>query len=116
MSKKSSNEWLLVTPTKDDEDELIACVSCDDQSIGCNLIKIYSSLLNRSKSEPWCVNWRQLANADAEYLHDKLVRECKKSEIEPPSLNSVEMWVFAMQSLSADEILNEIVGMDDNIH
>jgi hypothetical protein len=52
MAKRSSDVWLLVTPTKDDEDELISCVSCDDQSIGCNLIKIYSSLLNRSKSEP----------------------------------------------------------------
>ena len=90
MAKKSSNEWLLVTPTKDDEDKLIACISCDDQSMGCNLIKTYSSLLNRSKSEPLCVNERQLANADAEYLHDKLVWECKKSEIKPPSLNSVE--------------------------
>ena len=67
-----------VTPTKDDEDEMIACIPCDDKSMGCNLIKIYSSLLNWSKSERWCVNWRQLANADAEYLHDKLARECKK--------------------------------------
>ena len=116
MAKKSSNEWLLVTPTKDDEDKLIACISCDDQSMGCNLIKIYSSLLNRSKSEPLCVNWRQLANADAKYLHDKLVQECKKSEIEPPSLNSVKTWIFATWNFSVDEILNEIVGMDDNIH
>jgi hypothetical protein len=82
----------------------------------CNLIKTYSSLLNRSKSEPLCVNRRQLANADAEYLHDKLVRECKTSEIEPPSLNSVETWIFAMRNCSFDEIQNEIVGMDDNIH
>ena len=67
MAKKSSNEWLLVTPTKEDEDELIACISCHNQSIGCNLIKIYSSLLNQSKSEPWSDNWQQLANTDAEY-------------------------------------------------
>ena len=86
MAKKSSNEWMLVTPIKHDEDELIACISCDDQSMECNLIKTYSSLLNQSKSESLCVNWRQLANADAEYLHDKLFRECKTSEIEPPSL------------------------------
>ena len=116
MAKKGSDEWLLVTPTKDDEDELIACISCDDQSMECNLIKTYSSLLNRSKSEPLCVNQRQLANADAKYLHDKLVRECKKSEIEPPSLNSVETRILASWNFSIDEILNEIVGMDDNIH
>ena len=116
MAKKSSNEWMLVTPTKDDEGKLIACILCDDQSMGCNLIKIYSSLLNRSKSSPWCVNRRQLANADAKYLHDKLVQECKKSKIESRSLNSVETWIFVMQNFSVDEILNEIVGMDDNIH
>ncbi len=107
---------MLVTTTKDDEDELIACISCDDQSMGCNLIETYSSLLNQSKSEPVCVNGRQLSNADAKYLHDKLVWECKKSETEPPSFNSVEMWIFAMQNFSVDEILNEIVGMADNIH
>ena len=80
------------------------------------MIKIYSSLSTRSKSEPRCVNWRQLANADAEYLHDKLVRECKKSAIELPPLNSVAMWIFAVRNFSVDEILNEIVGMDHTIH
>ena len=48
MAKKLSDEWMLVTSTKDDEDKLIACISCDDQSMGCNLVETYSSLLNRS--------------------------------------------------------------------
>jgi hypothetical protein len=116
MAKKCSDEWLLVTPTEDDEDEVIACISCNEQSLGEYMIKVYSSLLTRSKSEAWCVNWSQLANADAEYLHDKLVWECKKSAIEPPPLNSVKTWIFAAQNFSVDEILNEIFGMDDNIH
>jgi hypothetical protein len=116
MAKKSSDEWLLVTPTKDDEDKLIVCIPCDDQSMRCNLIETYSSLLNWSKSEPFCVNQRQLANTDTKYLYDKLVQECKTSEIEPPSLNSVKSWIFAVRNFSVDEILNEIVGMDDDIH
>ena len=52
MAKKSSDEWLIVTQTKDDEVEVIACISCNEQSLGEYIIKIYSSLLTRSESEP----------------------------------------------------------------
>jgi hypothetical protein len=56
------------------------------------------------------------ANADAKYLYDKLVQECKMLEIESPSLNLVKTWVLAARNFSIDEILNEKVGVDDNIH
>jgi hypothetical protein len=41
IAKKSSGEWLLVTPTKDDEDEVIACISCNEQSLGEYMIEIF---------------------------------------------------------------------------
>ena len=38
------------------------------------------------------------------------------SAIEPPSLNSVETWIFALQTFLVDEIVTEIVGIDENIN
>ena len=70
----------------------------------------------RSKSEYHCFNQRQLSNRETEYLHIKLIRECKKSAIEPPSLSSVQTWIHIVRNFSLDEIMNEIIGLDDNIY
>ena len=52
---------------------------------------------------------------DTKYLYDKLIRECAESAIEPPSLKSVETWIMVARKFSIDEIVNEIVGTDENI-
>ena len=57
---------------------------------------------------------RQLANTDAKYLYDKLIRECAESAIEPPSLKSVKTWIMVARNFSIDEIVNEIIGTDEN--
>ncbi len=106
---------VVVTPTEYNKDELMACISSDEPSTEYNIAKTYTSLMIRSKSEPCCFNQRQLANTETEYLHNKLIRECKKSVIKLPLFNSVETWILA-RNFSLDEILTEIVGMDDNIH
>jgi hypothetical protein len=31
QAKKNCNEWVLITPTEDDEDKLMACISSDEQ-------------------------------------------------------------------------------------
>ena len=115
MTKLNRDEWMLVTPTEDDENELIECISWDEEAKECNMARAYSTLMIRSKSEPCCLNWRQLAKTDAKYLYDKLIRECAESAIEPPSLKSVETWIMVARNLSIDEIVNEIVGTDENI-
>jgi hypothetical protein len=84
QAKMNYDEWVLITPTEYDEDELMAYISSDEQSMECNIAKTYSSLMIQSKSEPRCFNQRQLANAETDYLHSKLIQECKKSAIEPP--------------------------------
>ena len=45
QAKKNCNEWLLVTPTEYDEDELMACITCDEQSNGFDVAKTYISLM-----------------------------------------------------------------------
>jgi hypothetical protein len=81
-----------------------------------NIAKTYTSLMIWSKSEPRCFNQKQLTNTETEYLHNKLIRECKKSAIEPPSLSSVQTWIDSVRDFSLYEIMNEIIGMDDNIY
>lgn len=115
MTTLNCDEWMLVTPTEDDEDELIECISWDEEAKECNMARAYSTLMIRSKSEPRCFNWRQLANADAKTLYDKLIRECAESAMESPSLKSVETWILVARNFSIDEIVNEIVGRDENI-
>ena len=78
------------------------------------MARAYSTLMIRSKSEPCCFNWRQLANT-AKYLYDKLIRECAESAIEPPSLKSVKTWILVAWNFSIDEIVNNIIGTDENI-
>ena len=31
QAKQNCDEWLLITPTEYDEDELMACIACDEQ-------------------------------------------------------------------------------------
>jgi hypothetical protein len=116
QAKKNCDEWVLITPTEYDEDELMACISSEGTSTEYNIAKTYTSLMIRSKSKPRCFNQRQLANTETEYLHNKLIRECKKSAIEPPSLSSVQTWIDNARDCSLYEIMNEIIGMDDNIY
>ena len=100
---------------EDDENELIECISWDEEAKECNMVRVYSTMMIHSKSEPCCLNWRQLANTDAKYLYDNLIRECAESAIESPSLKSVETWILVARNFSIDEIVNEIVGTDENI-
>jgi hypothetical protein len=116
QAKKNCNEWLLVTPTEYDEDELLACIKCDEKSNRSDVAMTYISLMLRSKSKPCCFNRRQLANTETKHIHNKLVWECKKSAIEPPSFKSVETWILHARNFSVDEFLTQIVGMDDSIH
>jgi hypothetical protein len=37
------------------------------------------------------------------------------SDYEPPSLKSVKTWIMVARKFSIDEIVNEIVGTDENI-
>jgi hypothetical protein len=76
QAKKNCDEWVLITPTEYDEDELMACISSEGTSTEYNIAKTYTSLMIRSKSKPRCFNQRQLANTETEYLHNKLIREC----------------------------------------
>ena len=116
QAKKNCNEWLLVTPTEYNNDELMVCIACDEQSNEFDVAKTYISLMTWSKSEPRFFNWSQLENTKTKHLHNKLVRECKKSVIDPPSFKSVENWILTARNFSVDEVLTEIVGTDDNIH
>ena len=115
MTKLNPDEWMLVPPTEDDENELIECISWDEDAEECNMARAYSTLMIRSKSETCCFNWRQLANAEAKYSYDKLIQECTESAIKPPSLKSVETWIMVARNFSIDEIKNEIIGTDENI-
>jgi hypothetical protein len=115
MTKLKCDEWMLVTPTEDDEDKLIECISWDEESKECNMARAYSTLMIRSKSEPCCFNWRQLANADTKTLYYKLIWESVESEMEPLSRKSVKTWILVARNFSIDEILNEIVGRGEII-
>ena len=42
-------------------------------------------------------------------------RECAESAMESLSLKSVETWILVARKFSIDEIVNEIVGRDENI-
>jgi hypothetical protein len=64
QAKKNCNEWILITPTEYDKDELMACISSDERSMEYNIAKTYTSLMIRSKFEPHCFNQRQLANTE----------------------------------------------------
>ena len=103
------------TPAEDNEDKLIKCISWDEKSKEGNMARASSTLMIRSKSKPCCFNWRQLANADAKTLYDKLIWECAESVIEPPTLKSVETWILVARNFSIDEIANEIIDTDENI-
>ncbi len=35
MTKLNCNVWMLVTPTEDDENELIECISWDEEAKAC---------------------------------------------------------------------------------
>ncbi len=53
MSDKEDLRWMvLVTPREYDEDELMACIKCDEQSIRSDVAKTYISLMIWSKSVP----------------------------------------------------------------
>jgi hypothetical protein len=45
QAKKNCDEWVLITPTEWDEDELMACISSDEPSMECNITKTYTSLM-----------------------------------------------------------------------
>jgi hypothetical protein len=96
---------LLVTPTEYNED-VMACISCDELSMGSKITKTYcSSLMLQSKSEPCFFKRRQLSNTETKNLHNKLIWACKKSGIEPHSMNSVKTWILPTRNISLDEIM-----------
>lgn len=79
-------EWRLVTPTEDDEDELKECTGGDADSA--------SKLVNMMGIH----NWRQLANADSTEIAKKLgVEE-----------STVEEWMDRAQQESVEEVIVEI--------
>ncbi len=39
QAKMNCNEWLLVTPTEYDEDKLMVCIKCDEESIGSDIAR-----------------------------------------------------------------------------
>ncbi len=41
QDKKNCDEWLLVTPTEYDKDELMVYITCDEQSIEFDVAKTY---------------------------------------------------------------------------
>ena len=45
QAKKNCNEWVLITPTEYNEDELMACISSDEPSMEYNVAKTYTSLM-----------------------------------------------------------------------
>ncbi len=45
QAKKNCDEWLLVTPTEYNKDELMACITCDEQSNEFDVAKTYISLM-----------------------------------------------------------------------
>jgi len=49
QAKNNCNEWVLITPTEYNKDEVMACISSDEQSMEYEAI--YTSLMIRSKSD-----------------------------------------------------------------
>ena len=48
QAKKNCDEWVLITPTENDEDELMVCISSDERSMEYNIAKTYTSLMIQS--------------------------------------------------------------------
>lgn len=82
---KVTDEWQLVTPTEEDEDELYECTGGNAELV--------SKLLRRG-----ICNWRQLANVDSKELADNL----QVDEV------VVDAWVDHAQQESIEEIIVEV--------
>jgi hypothetical protein len=117
LSRFNNNEitedWKLITPVEDDEDELKECILDQNDGISEVLAKTYSSIMMNSQ-QPCCRNWRELANVSPESLSSKFNAECSKLKVEPPSDDSVINWIDAAQQRSLEEIMLEILDSDQD--
>ena len=109
---QTQDDWKLLTPTDEDEDELKECIM-DQEDISDELAKSYSSIMMNSE-QSCCRNWRELANASAESLASKFHAECIKLKIASPSLESIGNWIDAAQQRSLEEIMLEILDSDQD--
>ena len=96
-------DWDLDTPSKDDKEGLVECISPGE------LVDDFISILALLAEPHECKNPRQLANADPEVLFAHLNNKCGKKNIPPPELSSVRGWVDTAQEVSVEEIMLEIV-------
>jgi hypothetical protein len=111
LTNKQNDNWVLITPEEEDEDELRECIQ-DGQDVDYGLVKLYSSILMKVQ-EPPCKNWRQLANVNAEALSLQLHRECHESQIPSPSIDTLQNWINAAQLRSLEEIMLTILDSDE---
>ena len=136
LPKSNRDSWELVTPIDDDIDELIECImeglSSDEETIphesyDKKTARVWASALLESgpdstTSQPLSVltpsirNWRELANAKADFVRSKLVTNSVSSrgKLPQPSLETIDKWIDAAQQRSMEEIMLEILDGDQD--
>ena len=103
---EASDDWMLVTPTEDDIDELIECIiegreeseTYDDKDA-----KVWAAALVDNVR-----NWRGLANADGEVVLSQV------NNNDNLQLGTIERWIEAAQQRSMEEIMLEILDGDQD--
>ena len=101
-----SDEWMLVTPTEDDIDELIECIiegRGESETYDDNDAKVWAAALVDNVR-----NWRGLANADGEVVLSQV------NNNDSLQLETIERWIEAAQQRSMEEIMLEILDGDQD--
>lgn len=98
------DDWELVTPSEDDIDELIECITEGNES----------ESYDDKDAKAWAAdlvdnvrNWRGLANADGEVV----LAQLNKHNLQ---VDTVERWIEAAQQRSIEEIMLEILDGDQD--
>ena len=102
------DNWMLVTPTDDDIDELVECImegAVTSERYDEDTAKTWANILLDSIQ-----NWRVLANCNAQDIISKLTgKDCPQ-----PSSDIVQEWIDAAQVHTMEEIMLEILGGDQD--
>ena len=102
------DNWMLVTPTDDDIDELVECITegaVTSEQYDEDTAKTWSGILLDNIQ-----NWRVLANCNTDDIISKLTgKDCPQ-----PSSDIVQEWIDAAQVHTMEEIMLEILGGDQD--
>merc|ERR1712086_588458 len=111
------DEWMLVTPTEDDIEELIECIMEGKSRKSADQPR---TKYDQEAAKDWAGtlldsvrNWRELANCTSEYIVSKLKQDTHAKACIPTS-DTVQNWIDHAQARSLEEIMLEIVDGDQD--